>query len=240
MSAAERWGPRGGAVPAAHRLRPLPGLRAAADLRPPPQPGRACSCSPRCRSSSPSAIKVSAPSRGGGGPDFFASITENGLFVALAALTIELGLFLPLAVATISGDAIAGEANIGTLRYLLTVPVQRGRGCWPSSTSRSCVFSFAATLVVAVTGIVVGPRPVRRRRHDPALRHADRLLRRAGRVLAAAAYLAVCFAALGAVGLFVSTLTEQPIGATVAVVLFSDRQLHPATRSRSWTGSTRS
>ena len=70
------------------------------------------------------AVKVSVAGRGDGGPDFFGSITENGLFVALAALTIELGLFLPLAVAAISGDAVAGEANLGTLRYLLTVPVQ--------------------------------------------------------------------------------------------------------------------
>src|SRR5512146_1668854 len=73
------------------------------------------------------AVKLSSPGRGGGGPDFFGSITENGLFVALAALTLELGLFLPLAVAAISGDSVAGEANIGTLRYLLTVPVQRAR-----------------------------------------------------------------------------------------------------------------
>src|SRR6478735_8048454 len=62
------------------------------------------------------AVKVSSPGNERGGPDFFSSITENGLFVALAALTIELGLFLPLAVAAISGDSIAGEANIGTLR----------------------------------------------------------------------------------------------------------------------------
>src|SRR6476659_6740568 len=64
------------------------------------------------------ANKVSPPSGGGGGADFFSAITSNGLFVALAALTIELPLFLPLAVASISGDSIAGEANIGTLRYL--------------------------------------------------------------------------------------------------------------------------
>src|SRR3954447_2622553 len=52
------------------------------------------------------AVKVSPPGGGGGdgggGPDFFASITSNGLFVALAALTVELPLFLPLAVAAIS------------------------------------------------------------------------------------------------------------------------------------------
>ena len=32
-------------------------------------------------------------------------------------------------------------------------------------------------------------------------------------------YLSVQFSALGAIGLFISTLTEQPIGATIAVVL---------------------
>src|SRR4051812_25345575 len=55
--------------------------------------------------------KIWPPSGGGGGegPDFFGSITSNGLFVALAALTVELPLFLPLAVAAIAGDSIAGE-----------------------------------------------------------------------------------------------------------------------------------
>src|SRR6476646_1033952 len=49
------------------------------------------------------AVRLSSPGRDRGGPDFDTSTTENGLFVALAALTIELGLFLPLAVAAISG-----------------------------------------------------------------------------------------------------------------------------------------
>ena len=44
------------------------------------------------------AVKLSTPQNGGGGPDFFSAITGNGLFVALAALTLELPLFLPLAV----------------------------------------------------------------------------------------------------------------------------------------------
>src|SRR5262245_4700688 len=64
---------------------------------------------------------------GGGGPDFFSGITNNGFFVALAALAVELPLFLPIAVAAISADGIAGEANLGTLRYLLAVPVHRTR-----------------------------------------------------------------------------------------------------------------
>ena len=39
------------------------------------------------------------------------------------------------------------------------------------------------------------------------------------RLVLSSLYLAVQFSALGAIGLFVSTLTEQPIGATIAIVL---------------------
>ena len=166
------------------------------------------------------AVKVSAPDRESGGPDFFSSITENGLFVALASLTIEMGLFLPLAVAVISGDSIAGEANTGTLRYLLTVPVHRARLLGVKFLA-IVVFSLIATLTVTVTGIVMGL----------ALFGGGEMTLLSGtqisfgegllRVLAATAYLAICFASLGAVGLFISTLTEQPIGATIAVVIFS-------------------
>src|SRR6266511_2725561 len=38
-----------------------------------------------------------------------------------------LALFLPMAVSVVAGDSIAGEANLGTLRYLLVAPVRRGR-----------------------------------------------------------------------------------------------------------------
>ena len=62
-----------------------------------------------------------------GGPDFISAIVGNGLFVAFGALALELPLFLPLAVSAISGDSIAGEANVGTLRYLLAIPAGRTR-----------------------------------------------------------------------------------------------------------------
>jgi len=166
------------------------------------------------------AVKVSAPDRDRGGPDFFSSITENGLFVALASLTLELGLFLPLAVAVISGDSIAGEANTGTLRYLLTVPVHRARLLGVKFLA-IVVFSLIATLTVTVTGVVMGLALFGG--GDMTLLSGSQIGFGEGllRVLAATAYLAVCFASLGAVGLFISTLTEQPIGATIAVVIFS-------------------
>jgi ABC-2 type transport system permease protein len=166
------------------------------------------------------AVRLSSPGRGGDGPDFFGSITENGLFVALAALTIEIPLFLPLAVAAISGDAVAGEANLGTLRYVLTVPAHRARLLGVKYLA-IVVFSLAATAVVALTGVVAGLALFGG--GDMTLLSGVQIGFAEGvlRVLLASLYVALCLASLGAVGLFVSTLTEQPIGAMIAVLVFS-------------------
>ncbi|HYI58325.1 MAG TPA: ABC transporter permease [Microlunatus sp.] len=164
------------------------------------------------------AIAVKTSGGGGGGPDFVSSIIGNGLFVAFAALTLELPLFLPLAVATIAGDAVAGEANLGTLRYLLTVPAGRTR-LLVVKYAAIVIFAFAAVGLVALVGSVFGL----------ALFGGGEMILfsgttasfgdAVGRLLLTCAYLGCGLSALGALGLFVSTLTEQPIGATVAVVL---------------------
>ncbi len=56
--------------------------------------------------------------------DDFKSRLLNGYFVCFAVLNILL-IQMPLLVALIAGDAIAGEANMGTLRLSLTRPVSR-------------------------------------------------------------------------------------------------------------------
>ena len=58
------------------------------------------------------AVKVALPRHGPGGADFFRDITGNGMFVALAALTVELPLFLPLAVAGDVGDGPHRELRL--------------------------------------------------------------------------------------------------------------------------------
>ena len=164
-------------------------------------------------------VKVAGAGRGGG-PDFFRAIAGNGLFVALAAVTIELPLFLPLAVAAIAGDSIAGEANLGTLRYLLTVPVQRSR-LLAVKFAAIGIFAAAATLVVLVVGLAVGailfPIGSVTLLSGSQIGYGAALLR----LVAVAAYLAVGLAALGALGLFVSTLTEQPIAAMITIVVLN-------------------
>lgn len=163
------------------------------------------------------AVKATAP-RPGRGPDFLSAITSNGLFVPLAALSVEIALFLPLAVATLSGDAVAGEANLGTLRYLLAVPVDRTRLLAVKYASL-CVGAVWGVAVVGVAGAAAGI----------ALFGTGPLVTLSGssigfgeavwRLVLVMLYLAAGLAGLAAVGLFVSTLTEQPIAATIAVTI---------------------
>jgi ABC-2 type transport system permease protein len=165
------------------------------------------------------AVKVSA--RGGaGGPTFLDSITANGLFVPLAALGVEIGMFLPLAIAMLSGDAVAGEANLGTLRYLLTVPVNRTRLLAVKYASL-CLGALWGVLTVAVPGAAVGIALFGVGPMTTLSGTQLELGQAVWRVVLACLYLTAALAALAAVGLFVSTLTEQPIAAAIAVMIFT-------------------
>jgi ABC-2 type transport system permease protein len=154
---------------------------------------------------------------GQGDGGIFGQITSNGLFVGLAALTVELPLFLPLAVGVIAGDSVAGEASVGTLRYLLATPVQRTRLLAVKYTSIVISAAFAV-LLIAVVGVglglvLFGAGPV-------TLLSGTQVSTGEGiwRLVLVCGYLTVCLAAFGAIGLFISTLTEQPVGATIGVV----------------------
>lgn len=165
-------------------------------------------------------VRIWSAPEPGEGPPFLAEVLSNGVFVALAALTVELPLFLPLAVAAISGDAVAGEANIGTLRYLLTVPVNRTR-LLLTKYAGLVVFSLAAVCLVAATGALLGL----------ALFGGGELTTLSGtsigmgeglwRLLLVCLYISACMSAVAAIGLFVSTLTEQPIGAAIAIMMIT-------------------
>jgi len=170
------------------------------------------------------AVRTSVSRPGSQAPTFFSSIAENGLFVALAALTIELAMLLPLANSIVAGDSVAGEANGGTLRYLLTVPVGRLRLLFVKYAG-IVVYALASTLVVALVGVLIGV--ILFGGGSMTLLSGNQISFIEGflRVLAAALYLGAGMAALGAVGLFISTLTEQPIAATLATVVFSAASL---------------
>lgn len=154
---------------------------------------------------------------GGGGPAFIAQITNNGLFLVFTALAATLPFFLPMAVGVIAGDAIAGEANAGTLRYLLVAPAGRTR-LLLMKYATTMAFCLLATLVVALSALAVGallfPLGDLTTISGTRISFADGL----GRALLIALVVAASLIGVAALGLFVSTLTSSGIAAMATTV----------------------
>ena len=161
----------------------------------------------------------SSPGGGGGGqgPAFISQVSNNGLFLVFTALAATLPFFLPMAVGVVAGDAIAGEANAGTLRYLLVAPAGRTRLLLTQYTT-VIVFCLAATLVVAVSALAVGALlfPV----GDLITISGTRIsyTEGLGRALLIALVVAASLVGVAALGLFVSTLTSSGIAAMATAV----------------------
>jgi ABC-2 type transport system permease protein len=173
--------------------------------------------------------------RPGQGPAFLAQIFTNGALFAPAALALVMPVFLPAAVSVVAGDAVAGEASAGTLRYLLVRPAGRTRLLVAKLLS-SAVFVLMAVVIVAVVGYVVGTRLfgsghaaaygiVGRSGVVPLsggvpMSQAELTTRFVGAVL----YIGLSMLGVAAIALFLSTLTDSGLAASlgaVAVVLTS-------------------
>lgn len=160
---------------------------------------------------------VGGPGEGGAGPAFVTQITNNGLFLVFAALAATLPVFLPMAVGVVAGDSVAGEANAGTLRYLLVAPAGRTRLLLAKFTA-VCAFCLVATLVVALSALAVGtlffPLGDVTTISGVPVPFTEGLWR----ALLIAAVVAGSLVGLAAVGLFVSTLTTSGIAAMATTV----------------------
>ena len=168
-------------------------------------------------------LKVAGPNGGGGGgPDatFFSQLAGNGVFLAFIALSILLTLVLPLVIAVVSGDSLAGEAGAGTLRYLLTVPAGRTRLLAVKYTA-VVIFGLAACLLVTVVSLIMGVIlfPV----GPVTLLSGTTVSLGVGllHLFYVTLYVAAAMAALGAIGLAISSFTEHPIGAIAAVLVLA-------------------
>ncbi|ABK01788.1 putative ABC transporter integral membrane protein [Arthrobacter sp. FB24] len=166
------------------------------------------------------AVRVSSAVPPGRGPAFLDRISQNGLFVGVTALLVCVPLFLPLTVGVVAGDTIAGEAGLGTLRYLLVAPAGRVRLLLVKYAG-TAAFCIVAPLVVALTGAGIGAAlfpvgPVTLLSGD-VITAQEAVLRLA----LVAAYLTVSLLGLSAVGLFLSTLTDVPVGAMAATIVAS-------------------
>jgi ABC-2 type transport system permease protein len=181
-------------------------------------------------------------------PPFLLQIVRNGLFAPLTGLAVVQPFFMSLAIGLFAGDAIAGEAQSGTLRYLLVRPVGRVRLLFAKYLS-AMALTGALLVGVIVAGLVAGglvfgfgPLPTF---SGTTLPTSEALVR----VLGSGAYILVAASGITAVGLFISTLTDSGPGAIVATVIVaiasqivdqisSLRVLHPFVPTHGWLGFT--
>ena len=157
--------------------------------------------------------------RAGEGPPFLSAVLRNGALYPLAALAIVLPLFLPIAVAVVAGDSIAGEAQAGTLRYLLARPVGRTR-LLVAKLVAVLAFVVVTVVVVAGVGYVLGStlfdaQPIAGTSVSGTSLTSAELT---GRTVLAVGYVAVSMLGVAAFGLFFSTLTDSPLGATMGAL----------------------
>ena len=194
----------------------------------------------------------------GQGPALLSAVLSSGSLYPAAALAIVLPIFLPVAVAVVAGDSIAGEAGSGTLRYLLARPVGRTR-LLGAKLIALIVYTLSAVIVVAVTayftGITLfGSPPVAATPgglttsniaatslSGSGLSPADIALRTIGAI----AFIAVSMLGVGAIALFLSTITDSSLGAAlgalaalitseVLVTLNSASAVNPYLPTRYW------
>lgn len=156
----------------------------------------------------------------GEGPPFLDRVTQNGLFTGFTATLLALPLFLPLTIAVVAGDTIAGEASLGTLRYLLIAPVGRLRLLVVKYLG-TVVFALAGTFTLMIFGGIIGAIlfPV----GPVTLLSGDQisLMESFGRMALVALYTTISMTGMLALGLFISTLTTVPVGAMAATVVLA-------------------
>jgi ABC-2 type transport system permease protein len=167
----------------------------------------------------------------GQGPALLSAVLSNGSLFAAAALAIVLPIFLPVAVAVVAGDAIAGEASSGMLRYLLARPVGRTRLLVAKLVALVAYVLLAVVLVtltsyitgrllfgdspvaVTPTGVTTSNVVATSLSGTPLTPH-DVLFR----ILGSVAFIAVSMLGVGAIALFLSTITDSSLSAALGAI----------------------
>jgi ABC-2 type transport system permease protein len=171
------------------------------------------------------ALRANPPRAGqSGDTPFLFPILTNGFFAALSGLSVIQPYLLPLVTGVFAGDAIAGEAQAGTLRMLLVRPVTRERLVLAKYAAAMTLVGATVT-VVLVTGIAaggwafgLGPLPTLSGTTLP----AGAAL---GRIVLSAAFIVAAASGVASIGIWVSTMTENgPAGAvtTAAIAIVSE------------------
>ncbi len=160
----------------------------------------------------------------GAGRGAFSSIVDvaqsGGLNFALFTLFVSSSFLLVVMFALFHGDTVASEAQWGSLRYLLAIPVPRGRLL---GIKLVVALTYSLLSVVLLTGTAMAIGTLRYGWH--ALQSGIAADVPAGegllRVLGIAGYLSVTLLVVAGIAFLLSVLTDAPLGAVGgAVVLF--------------------
>jgi len=157
--------------------------------------------------------------RPGTGPAFLSAVLSDGTLFPLAALGIVLPLFLPIAVAIQAGESIAGEAQGGTLRYLLVRPVGRSQ-LLVAKLVGVIAFVVLAVLVVAgtayITGsLLLGDQPLATTSVSGSALSSAEVTQRSALAIG---YVMLSMLGVAAVALFLSTVTDTPLSAALGAL----------------------
>lgn len=143
----------------------------------------------------------------------------NGYLVCFIILNLLL-IHVPLLIALVAGDSIAGEANMGTLRLLLTRPVSRTQFMLIKFTA-CVIYTIMLLIWMAVLALVLsiwlfGTNDMIITRNDVVeqLQRSDILWR----YIAAFAYAAVALTTVASLAFLLSIFAENSIGPIVSTI----------------------
>ncbi len=144
--------------------------------------------------------------------------TAGGVNFALFTIFVSASFLLIVVVALFCGDTVASEASWGSLRYLLAIPVPRGRllGVKLSVALSYCVLAIALLLGTALAAgtLRYGWHPLRSTIAGE-IAAGDALLRLFGIV----GYLSVSLLVVAGLAFLLSVMTDAPLGAVGGAVL---------------------
>ena len=159
---------------------------------------------------------------GGGRRGQFAALadiaTAGGLNFALFTFLVSASFLLVVVVALFCGDTVASEASWGSLRYLLAIPVPRGR-LLGSKLLVSLLLSLVALVLLTGTALVAGTlqygwHPLRTTVAGE-IPSGEALLRLVGILC----YIAVSLLVVAGLAFLLSVSTDAPLGAVGGAVL---------------------
>jgi ABC-2 type transport system permease protein len=144
--------------------------------------------------------------------------TSGGANFAVFTILVSSSFLLIVVVALFFGDTIASEASWGSLRYLLAIPIPRGR-LLGVKLIVSLIYSALSMVVLVGTALLAGTarygwKPLRSTVADEvSANEAFRL------VASASGYIFITLLAVGAIAFLLSVSTDAPLGAVGGAVM---------------------